>query len=236
MPQRFSVERAGRRFRVRELLAGGSRVSRGTFATEGEARARAAALEATPPAPEAPVTNPQPTPAWMPGEPPTSGPAASPSAPEVPPASSSPAGDDPFADAPRDQAQPSSAEAQGVEPSPPSSGPTRLGEAGARAYLPLLYGMADTVSCAGATWLLNRKLGEEGARRFLDQAHAVMRLSEVEKTALEAPLVHKLAQVELSPDDALLLAVLGIYAAKLVAMQTMVAQAEARVVTVEAVP
>lgn len=209
-------------------------MSRGTFATEGEARARAAALEASPPPPEAPVTMNQPTPAWMPGDAPDSGPAASPPAPEAPPVSSSPAGDDPFADAPRDQAQPSSSEAQGVEPSPSSSGPTRLGEAGARAYLPLLYGMADTVSCAGATWLLNRKLGEDGARRFLEDAHAVMRLSEVEKAALEAPLVAKLAQVELSPDDALLIAVLGIYASKLVAVQTIVSQPTIHVVGVEA--
>lgn len=233
MPQRFSVERAGRRFRVRELVAGGSRVSRGTFATEGEARARASALEATPPAPEAPVTSPQPAPAWTSGEPPASGPAASPPAPEAPPAPTSPAGDDPFADAPRDQAQSTSAEAQ-ADTAPVASGPTRLGEAGARAYLPLLYGMADTVSCAGATWLLNRKLGEDGARRFLEQAHAVMRLSDMEKMALEAPLVAKLAEVELSPDDALLIAVLGIYASKLVAVQTIVSQPTIHVVGVEA--
>lgn len=121
---------------------------------------------------------------------------------------------DPFAEAPR--------EAPAGE-APEASGPaaSRLGEDAARAYLPLLFGVTDAIAGTGAIWLVRRKLGDRATAELLEQARTIAALSPTEKQALEAALVNRLAAIELTPDEALLYTVLGIYAAKTIAIYSL---------------
>lgn len=152
---------------------------------------------------------------------------------------------DPFADVPRDQAQ-----AAETPPAPgaqvneldadeaPSAGPgetTRLGEYGARAYLPLIFGAADTLSCAGASWMLRRKLGADGAKALEEQAYAIARLQDAEKAALEGALVQRLADIELTPDEMLLVTVATIYGSKALGVLALTTGTEASVPLPDAV-
>ena len=113
-------------------------------------------------------------------------------------------------------------------PEPPSSGPssdtapetegTPLGPDAARAYLPLLFATLDGVAAAGGAWLLRRKLGPRASAELLEQARSLAALNEGEKAALEGVLVAKLAEIKLTPNEALVLTLGGIYAAKALAI------------------
>lgn len=105
----------------------------------------------------------------------------------------------------------------------PSGSP--LGEDAARAYLPLLFGAADALAQGAALWLLRRKLGQDASSELMDQARAIATLSPAERQALEASLVSRLATVRLTPDEALTLTVVGIYAAKAIGVMTLASSA-----------
>lgn len=120
---------------------------------------------------------------------------------------------DPFSETARDASD-------GAPPETSSPVASRLGEDAARAYLPLLFGLVDAFAGAGAVWLLRRKLGDATTNELVLQARAIASLSETERAALEAALVQRIAAIELTPDEALLYTVLGIYSAKALAVMS----------------
>ena len=79
----------------------------------------------------------------------------------------------------------------------------------------------DAVAGAGAIWLLRRKMGAQPAGELIMQARQLAALSETERAALEGALVNRLAAVRLSPDEALMLTMCGIYAAKALAVMSL---------------
>lgn len=101
-----------------------------------------------------------------------------------------------------------------------STGPvaSTLGEDAARAYLPLLFGVMDSLAGAGAVWIVRRKLGEAATTELLLQARTLATLHDAEKMALESALVRRLATIELTPDEALFFTFTAIYAAKALAV------------------
>jgi hypothetical protein len=121
---------------------------------------------------------------------------------------------DPFAESARPVASAAPEEAS------PGEG-TALGHDAARAYLPLIFGTMDAVAGAGAIWLLRRKMGAQPAGELIAQARQLASLSETERAALEGALVNRLAAVKLSPDEALVLTMCGIYAAKALAVMSL---------------
>lgn len=142
------------------------------------------------------------------------------------PSSSSTVDGDPFADAARPVASAAPEEAAAGEG-------TALGHDAARAYLPLIFGSMDAVAGAGAIWLLRRKMGAQPAADLIVQARQLASLSETERAALEGALVNRLAAVRLSPDEALVLTVCGIYAAKALAVMALAPDAVAQSFNVE---
>jgi hypothetical protein len=122
---------------------------------------------------------------------------------------------DPFADVPRDVAEAPAPEAGDL---PDQDAGTALGEDAARAYLPLLYACMDAIAGAGALWVLRRRLGDQATAELRSQAQQLATLNETERAALEQVLVAKIATIRLTPDEALLLTVSGIYAAKMLAV------------------
>lgn len=106
------------------------------------------------------------------------------------------------------------------EPSSTTSGSvaSTLGEDAARAYLPLLFGVMDSLAGAGAVWLVRRKLGQAATTELLLQARTLATLHDAEKMALESALVRRLATIELTPDEALFFTFTAIYAAKALAV------------------
>ena len=142
---------------------------------------------------------------------------------------------EPVAEAPVDPlpSDPVDPFAEDARPSPeaPPDTPTgpvasRLGEDAARAYLPLLFGVADAVASAGAVWLVRRKLGDAATDDLMRQARMIASLSDAERAALEAALVNRLAAIQLTPDEALVYTVLGIYAAKTIAIYSLAPEPE----------
>jgi hypothetical protein len=122
--------------------------------------------------------------------------------PHVPPAVESP---DPFGEAVADP--PQAAEAPPVAPT------QRLGEDGARMLLGVVWNIWDNYASGIPGWLLLHRKAPE----LIPQAQAIWKLAPDERAALEPGLVRKLAEMEISPDDELILAVLMIGGAKLVA-------------------
>ena len=79
----------------------------------------------------------------------------------------------------------------------------------------------DALAGAGAIWIIRRKLGDAVTDELLAQAQQLARLADHEKTALEGVLVQRLSTIRLSPDEALMLSVMGIYAAKALAVNAL---------------
>lgn len=126
--------------------------------------------------------------------------------------------DDPFEEPVRAPA--ADASTSSTDTSSSSTGPvaSTLGEDAARAYLPLLFGVMDSLAGAGAVWLVRRKLGEAATTEILLQARTLATLHDAEKMALESALVRRLATIELTPDEALFFTFTAIYAAKALAV------------------
>jgi len=141
--------------------------------------------------------------------------------------------DDPFEEPVR---APAAAETSSTsEPSSTTSGPvaSTLGEDAARAYLPLLFGVMDSLAGAGAVWLVRRKLGEAATTELLLQARTLATLHDAEKVALESALVRRLATIELTPDEALFFTVTAIYAAKALAVASIEAARGSEPITLQ---
>jgi hypothetical protein len=122
--------------------------------------------------------------------------------PHVPPAVESP---DPFAEAVADP--PQAAEAQPVAPT------QRLGEAQAEILLNILFSVWNGYASGVPAWLMVKNKKPE----LFDAAHTIWKLSADEQATLKPPLVAKMAQWELDPDDVLLLTVISIFGIKIVA-------------------
>jgi len=116
-----------------------------------------------------------------------------------------------------------------------SSGPvaSTLGEDAARAYLPLLFGVMDSLAGAGAVWLVRRKLGDAATTELLLQARTLATLHDAEKMALESALVRRLATIELTPDEALFFTFTAIYAAKALAVASIELPARSEPLTLQ---
>lgn len=125
---------------------------------------------------------------------------------------------DPFEDAPRDKADPESMGDASSSSSSSSSSASALGMETAEQVLPMLFSVADAFASAGAVWIIRRKLGPLVTQELIEQAQGLAALTEPQRAALSAVLVSRIAAIELTPDEALLLTVAGIYAGKALAV------------------
>lgn len=150
----------------------------------------------------------------LPPAPPASAPVETPEPPPV-------VDGDPFSEPARPVAPPESGQSPDGTAAPESGQASAIGPDVARAYLPLLYGVMDALAGAGAIWIIRRKLGDDVTDELVKQAQELAKLQDSEKAALEGVLVQRLATIRLSPDEALMLSVMGIYAAKALAVNAL---------------